>query len=164
MLALIDLFIIVALLIGNGTLYADRDYPVPANLEAVVEVQLHRESWRTDADCTFSGLMVPYTEEPDAAQAPAASQASGEAIAGYSIVLNQKTCAGQVERIERLGEVPRHAVGFLKQHYITAHDVRELAPEHLPTWYTQVTRRIQRLAAHDRAAQAFVARSQPVAP
>lgn len=163
MLVLADLIFLIVLLTTNVTLYADQDYPFPATLDEVVEVKLHRESWREDGTCWYTGLMVPYTKPVEAPESAHRPGDAAEVVEGYAVVLNQKTCADTVQTIERLGVAPHSKGGFLKQNFMTAVDGQELKPEQRPAWYAQVMDRIERLAAQDDKAQAFLARSRPQA-
>lgn len=163
MLFLANILFLAAVLSADLMVYADQDYRYPATLEAVVPVQMHREPWREEGWCRYTGLMVPYTNAPASEVDPSAPEAA-PAVAGYAVVLNQNTCGDRVASIERLGVAPSFQGGLLKQHSFAAVDAQALTPEQRPVWYSQVMARIERLAAHDAQARAFLASRRAVNP
>lgn len=153
---------IAATLLSNIILYADMDYPFPSERESVVAVSMHREFYREDGNgkCKYTGLMVPYVRDWEEVvkhgEIETVLPPEPDKTAGHAFIINQKVCGDKVEPVFRTGIVMRSTGGFLYKHSFAAFDVTEMKIEDRPKWLEQVLRRIERVAAQDADAKAFV--------
>ena len=153
---------VAATLLSNIILYADVDYPFPAERDSVVAVSMHREFWREDGNgkCKYTGLMVPYVRNWEEVikhgEIETVLPPEPDKTAGHAFIINKKVCGDKVEPVFRTGLVMRTSGGFLYKHSFAAFDVTEMKVEDRPKWLGQVLARINRVAAGDAEAKAFV--------
>ena len=153
---------LAATLLSNIILYADVDYPFPAERDSVVAVSMHREFWREDGNgkCKYTGLMVPYVRDWEEVikhgEIETVLPPEPDKTAGHAFIINKKVCGDKVEPVFRTGLVMRTSGGFLYKHSFAAFDVTEMKVEDRPKWLGQVLARINRVAAGDAEAKAFV--------
>lgn len=160
---------LAGVMLSSITLYSSDDYKYPADREAVVEVSFHREWWRSDSKCTFNGLMVPFVrdwEETGGASDSDAGvklEATPDKTAGHAFVINRKICGDKVEPVFHVGTVPNVTGTLYTKRMVKVFDVTEMDPTQRPKWLPQVLQRIERVAAQDEKAKAFMAYNQTAA-
>lgn len=153
---------VAATLLANIMLYSDQDYPFPEARESVVQVSMHREFWRDDGNgkCKYTGVMVPYVRDwPEVikhGEIETVLPPEPDKTAGHAFIINRKVCGDKVEPVFRTGEVFRTSGGFLYKHSFAAFDVTDMREDQRPKWLVQVLQRIDRVAANDDKAKAFV--------
>lgn len=153
---------IAATLLSNIMLYSDQDYPFADERESVVAVSMHREFWRDDGNgkCKYTGLMVPYVRDWEETvkhgEIETVLPPEPNKTAGHAFIINKKVCGDKVEPVFRTGIVMRTSGGFLYKHSFAAFDVTEMKVEDRPKWLAQVLFRIDRVAASDAQAKAFI--------
>lgn len=160
----------------NLELYSEMDVAYPAQGQ-VAQVSFHREWWRSDAKCRFTGLMVPYARDWEETRDDGFTQTTlapePDKIAGYAFVINKKTCEGQPD--EALLNVDEALAGarkvwqdtaktkILKKYILHSVSLQGRAPSELPKWFPQVMKTIEAAAATSKDAQAFVEFSREAA-
>lgn len=153
---------LAATLLSNIILYSGQDYPFPDERDSVVAVSMHREFWREDGNgkCKYTGLMVPYVRDWEEVikhgEIETVLSPEPNKTAGHAFIINKKVCGEKVEPVFRTGLVMRTSGGFLYKHSFAAFDVTEMKVEDRPKWLGQVLARINRVAANDDRAKAFV--------
>lgn len=153
---------LAATLLSNIVLYSDGDHPFPTARESVVEVGLHREFWRADGNgkCKYTGLMVPYVRDWEEVvkhgEFETVFPPEPDKTAGQAFIINKKVCGDTVEPVFRTGTIMSATGSLLYKHSFQAFDVTEMKVEDRPKWLEQVLFRIDRVAAHDAKAKAFV--------
>jgi hypothetical protein len=164
MLLLLDLIHLGVVLASNIMLIHPQEFDFPTQRDAVVEVKLHREGWRSDGKgkCHYTGVMVPFVRDwelsvPHGDGENRILPPEPDKTAGHAFLVTRKFCkdkepetilrAGQVNRVKPIGQ---GAKGF------PAHDMLVEKPEQYPQWLGQVVARIERVAQHDPKAQAFL--------
>lgn len=130
----------------------------PEDRDTVIVMQAHREWWRKDSNCQFSGVMVPYvrdwSETVKHGDIETVIPPDPDNTAGQAIVFTKKVCDGKPdEPIFLVDDVPRAKFKLVKSRQLTASDVGTMKPEFVPKWLPQVVNRIQRVAATDPAAK-----------
>lgn len=153
---------LAAILLANIVLYSDQDFAFPAERDSVVAISMHREFWRSDGNgkCQYTGVMVPFTRDWPLT----VKQGETELVlphdpnrtVGHAFIINKKTCGGKTESVLRVGETNRVSGGFLYKHSFEAYDIFDMHQEDRPKWFAQVLARIERVAAKDMAAKAFI--------
>ncbi|MDR3409529.1 MAG: hypothetical protein P4L87_01050 [Formivibrio sp.] len=166
MFNLINLLYLGFVVAAQITVYSDGDYPLPADKDAVVEISTHREWWRDDSDCKYTGLLVPYVRDwelvqydNDTREIKARFPPDLEHVIGRAFVINKKICKGkEAEPILRVGEREFiFAKGGLKRgHSFTLSDVFGMKEDERPKWFNQVFKRIERVAEYDPKAKEFM--------
>lgn len=154
--------LLAATMLTNIVLYSDQDYPFPDARDSVVEVSMHREFWRDDGNgkCKYTGVMVPYVRDWEEVvkngEVETILPPEPDKTAGHAFIINRKVCGATVEPVFRTGIVMRRSGGFLYKHSFAAFDATEMRNDERPKWLEQVLLRIERVAAHDEKAKAFV--------
>lgn len=162
MLDILNGLFLAATLLSNITLYSDEDYRFPDDRETVTAVSTHREWWREDGNgkCKYTGVLVPFVRDWE----QVVKQGDLETVlppepnktAGEAFIINRKVCGDKVEPVFRTAEIQRTFGGFLYKHSIAAFDVTEMRPDQRPRWLEQVLHKVERAAAHDEQAKAFL--------
>jgi hypothetical protein len=169
-------------MLANITLYSDADYDVQRTYEIsdnATPISMHREWWRDESKCKFTGVMVPYAREwPETirnGEIETVLPPEPDKVAGQAFVINRKACPDKPdEAIFRVAEKWRNPGFLLEKHSFSAEDLASMRLEDRPKWLAQVLARIDRVAEHDEKVKAFVdftaaaqqgaARNQPEAP
>ncbi|KWA83997.1 hypothetical protein WL29_21775 [Burkholderia ubonensis] len=162
MLDILNGLFLAATLLSNITLYSDEDYRFPEQRETVTAVSTHREWWREDGNgkCKYTGVMVPFVRDWEQVvkqgELETVLPPEPDKTVGQAFIINRKVCGDKVEPVFRTAEIQRTFSGFLYKHSIAAFDVTEMRPDQRPRWLEQVLRRVERVAAHDEQAKAFL--------
>lgn len=165
MLPLFDLIHLVAIA-ASTSLYSNSDYLFPQERETAVTVELHREWWRSDSDCTWSGLMVPFVQDWDTVikDSEGADQfkiaPNPEKTAGMAFLINKKSCPGKKPEAVWMADTITTSTlrgGLLRKHRLNAEDISAAKDEDKPKWYRQVLGRVERIADTDPQAKEFLA-------
>ncbi|KVP65671.1 hypothetical protein WJ96_04705 [Burkholderia ubonensis] len=160
MLDLLNGVFLAATLLTNITLYSDQDYDFAADREAVVAVSTHREWWRDESKCKYTGLMVPFVRDWEEVvkhgEIETVRPPEPDKTVGHAFIINRKVCGDTVTPVFRTAEINRTWSGFLYKHSIAAFDVTDMRPDQRPKWLEQVLRRVERVSAHDANAKAFI--------
>ncbi len=156
--------ILVATLVSNITLYPTHEYPIPTARDSVVSVELHREWWRDEGKgkCKFQGVLVPFVRDwEEVTRGGEGSEVrlppAPDVTAGHAFIVTRKVCGDKVEPILRTGMLFKTSGTVLFQNYFPAYDVTEMRADEVPKWYGQVMQRIEKVAATDEGAKAFLA-------
>lgn len=141
------------------TLLPDQYFPYPVEREGITAMSFHREFWRSDSDCSFKGVMVPFTrdwdEEVDNIYSKSVIPAEPDKTAGHAFLVNKKVCPGkEPEDIFRVDSTTRVRIERVRQTHvhdrtIAAFDLTAMRQDQQPKWFAQVMSRIERLAAAD---------------
>lgn len=161
------LFMGVTSAVPELVLITDENYSFPAERDAVVAVSYHLDWYKSDSECKFTGLMVPFsrdwTVEVDNTYSKSVVAAEPDVTAGHAFVINKKSCPGKepefVFRVDETSWVNGKAKpGALKwAARQTMLDFRSMREDQRPKWFKQVMARIERVAASDQAAKDFLA-------
>lgn len=173
MLDILNAVYLAAILISGITLYPSDETAVPLEIDAFVEVKLHREYWRDDGKgkCSFGGVLVPYArtwrQEVRRGDEVVILPPEPDKIIGYVVVVNRKICDGkEAEAILRAG-TPMTRKPFFGNRQVDMHtffqagDMLETPPDKMPPWMPQVIERMALLAKTDNKAGSFIAASLP---
>jgi len=154
---------LVGVVASNITLYSDADYihAEPGNLDSVTAVSMHREWWRDDSKCKFSGVMVPFARDwPETVKYgdfETVNPPEPDKAVGQAFIINRKVCPDQPdEAMFRVAEGWRNSGKLLEKHHFAAQDLYGTREEYRPKWLPQVLARIERVAQHDEQAKAFL--------
>ena len=166
MLPLFDLVHLVAV-VASISLYSNGDYMFPLERDTAVAVELHREWWRSDSDCTWSGLMVPYVQDWDTVikDSEGADQfkiaPTPDKTAGVAFLINKKACPGKapeaVWMADAISTSGTFRKGLLEKGRLNAEDISAAKDEDKPKWYRQVLERIERVSQTNQQAKDFLA-------
>ena len=162
-LTLLNGLFLVGIAASDITLYSDADYiqADPKNRESVTVVSMHREWWRDDSKCKFTGLMVPFVrdwpETTKLGEFEHVNPPEPDKTAGQAFIINRKSCPGKPdEAIFRVADKWRNNGKLLEKHHFAASDLSGMREEHRPKWLPQVLARIERVAQQDERAKAFL--------
>jgi len=154
---------LVGVVASNITLYSDADYihPERGNLDSVTAISMHREWWRDDSKCKFLGVMVPYARDwPETIKHgdfETVNAPEPDKIVGQAFIINRKVCPDKPdEAMFRVHEGWRNPGKLLEKHHFAAEDLYGMREEYRPKWLPQVLARIERVAQHDKQAEAFL--------
>lgn len=173
MLDILNTIYLAAVLFSSITLYPTEETAVPLEINAFVELKLHREYWREDGKgkCSFEGVLVPYartwSEEVHRGDQVIILPPEPDKIAGYVVITNRKVCQGSApEAILRAG-TPSTRKPFFGHRQVDMHtffsagDMLETPPDKMPPWMPQVVDRLALLAKTDKRAERFISASVP---
>lgn len=143
------------------TLYSSADFESAKRLDSVVEITFHREWWRDDGKCTFTGLAVPFVrdweEVVDNIYSKSVISPKPSKIAGRAYVINRKLCPGKApEPMFLVDETVNWNVPLLLGYKIFALNVTAMRDDQRPKWLPQVLARIERVAETDPKAKCFM--------
>lgn len=161
------LFMGVTSAIPELVLITDENYSFPAERDAVVAVSYHLDWFKSDSECKFTGLMVPFvrdwTVEVDNNYSKTTIPAEPDVTAGHAFIINKKSCPGKepefVFRVDETswvnGKAKPGAIKWAARQ--TMLDFRSMREDQRPKWLNQVMERIDRVATTDNAAKDFLA-------
>jgi hypothetical protein len=171
MLDILNTVYLAAVLFSSITLYPTEETAVPLELNAFVELKLHREYWREDGKgkCSFEGVLVPFartwSEEVRRRDQVVILPPEPDKIAGYVVIANRKVCQGKTtEAVLRAG-TPSTRKPFFGNRQVDMHtffpagDMLETPPDKMPPWMPQSVDRLAMLAKTDKRAERFISES-----
>lgn len=160
MLSLANLVFLGVMTLSNIILHFDGDYPAIQNMTTVTEISAHREWWRDDAKCHFTGVMVAFDrdweEVTETEFTKTVLPAEPGKAAGQALLFNRKVCGDKVERINRFSTIYATTGTAYRNSTVKAYDLTGAKPETDPKWLARVNARLVQLAETDNVAKAFV--------
>ena len=153
---------LAGMMLANITLYSDEDYRFPEDRETVTAVSTHREWWREDGNgkCKYTGVMVPFVRDWEQVikhgETERVLPPEPDKTAGQAFIINRKVCGEKVEPVFRVTEIWSAKGAYLYKHTVAAYDLTDMRQDQRPQWLEQVLRRVERAAANNDQAKAFI--------
>lgn len=144
-------------IIGSFILLPDDYYNLhktPEERDMVTVVSFHRQWYKDDSECKFTGLLVPYVRDwPETIKHGDQEEVippNLDDTAGHAVIVDKKICPGKpVESVFLVEDVQRNSGRIVKNSSFHFFDPDEQRPEFRPKWMPQVLQRLQRASDTD---------------